>query len=52
MLATLGFGQEPPTVIARGREGFNDRDPDRPGHAVPVYSMTKPVTGMAAMILI
>ncbi|MET0180432.1 MAG: hypothetical protein ABW194_08130, partial [Novosphingobium sp.] len=26
MLATLGFGQAPPQVVARGLEGFTDRD--------------------------
>ena len=52
MLAALGFGQEVPTAIARGSEGFADRDPQSLDTLYRVYSMTKPVTGMAAMILI
>ena len=52
MLATLGFGQAAPGVIARGTEGFNDRDPVGLDSLFRVYSMTKPVTGMAAMMLI
>jgi CubicO group peptidase (beta-lactamase class C family) len=52
MLATLGFGQAAPTVIARGFEGFDDRDPQGLDTLYRLYSMTKPVTGMAAMILI
>lgn len=52
MLATLGFGQDKATVIARGTEGFNDRDPETLDTLFRVYSMTKPVTGMAAMTLI
>ena len=52
MLATLGFGQDKATVIARGTEGFNDRDPETLDTLYRVYSMTKPVTGMAAMMLI
>lgn len=52
MLAALGFGEGKPTVIARGIEGFNDRDVETADTLFRVYSMTKPVTGMAAMTLI
>ncbi|QGN54368.1 serine hydrolase [Novosphingobium sp. Gsoil 351] len=52
MLAMMGFGQRPATVIARGTEGFNDPDPETINTLYRVYSMTKPVTGMAAMMLI
>jgi CubicO group peptidase (beta-lactamase class C family) len=52
MLAALGFGRERATVIARGTEGFNDRDPQSLDTLYRIYSMTKPVTGMAAMTLI
>jgi CubicO group peptidase (beta-lactamase class C family) len=52
MLAALGFGQAKATIIARGTEGFNDRDPENIDTLFRVYSMTKPVTGMAAMMLI
>lgn len=52
MLATLGFGSDNATVIARGTEGFNDRDMQSLDTLYRIYSMTKPVTGMAAMALI
>ena len=52
MLAMMGFGQGKATVIARGTEGFNDRDVETMDTLFRVYSMTKPVTGMAAMTLI
>ena len=52
MLATIGFGEDAPTIIARGREGFADADSINQDTLFRVYSMTKPVTGMAAMILI
>ncbi|MET0180275.1 MAG: serine hydrolase domain-containing protein [Novosphingobium sp.] len=52
MVATLGSGRAPPQVIARGLEGFTDRDPVTLDSLFRIYSMTKPVTGMAAMILI
>ena len=52
MLAIMGFGQGKATVIARGTEGFNDRDAETMDTLFRVYSMTKPVTGMAAMTLI
>lgn len=52
MLAALGFGTDKATVIARGTEGFNDRDVQSLDTIYRIYSMTKPVTGMAAMTLI
>ena len=52
MLAALGFGGAAPGVIERGLEGFDDRDAVSLDSLFRVYSMTKPVTGMAAMILI
>ena len=52
MLAMVGFGQDKATVIARGTEGFNDRDAETMDTLFRVYSMTKPVTGIAAMTLI
>ena len=52
MLAALGFGRAAPTVIARGIEGFDDKDLVGLDTLFRLYSMTKPVTGMAAMILI
>ena len=52
MVAALGWHDAPPTFIARGLEGFDDKDPDGPQSLFRAYSMTKPLTGMAAMILI
>lgn len=52
MVAALGWRDAPPTFIARGLEGFDDKDPDSPQSMFRAYSMTKPLTGMAAMILI
>ncbi|MBS0480583.1 MAG: beta-lactamase family protein [Proteobacteria bacterium] len=52
MIAALGWRDNPPEYIARGREGFDDHDPDSAGSLFRAYSMTKPVTGMAAMMLI
>jgi len=51
-VAALGFGDGPPEAIARGSEGFDDGDEMTSDSLFRVYSMTKPVTGMAAMILI
>lgn len=52
MVAVLGRGQGAPQVIARGHDSFiapraSDRD-----SLYRIYSMTKPVTGMAAMMLV
>ena len=52
MVAMLGWGQDAPTAIAHGRDSFigqrlSDRDT-----LYRIYSMTKPVTGMAAMMLV
>ena len=52
MVAALGWHDAPPQYIARGLEGFDDKDPDGPQSLFRAYSMTKPLTGMAAMILI
>lgn len=52
MVATLGWRNEAPRYIARGTEGFNDHDPEGPHSLYRAYSMTKPVTGMAAMMLV
>jgi len=52
MVAALGWKDQAPGYIARGKEGFDDRDPGGPESLFRAYSMTKPLTGMAAMILI
>lgn len=51
-VATIGLGNRPADVIARGREGFGDNDAMSANSLFRVYSMTKPITGMAAMMLI
>lgn len=51
-VATLGWGDAPAGSVARGSEAFDDDDPVGPDSLFRIYSMTKPVTGMAAMMLI
>ncbi len=52
MVASLGLpGRETQYVVA-GSEGFTDADPVTPDSLFHIYSMTKPVTGMAAMMLV
>jgi CubicO group peptidase (beta-lactamase class C family) len=52
MVATIGQVGKPTQFIAKGSEGFTDADPMTPDSLFRIYSMTKPVTGMAAMMLI
>jgi len=52
MIAALGLPGKEPQFIARGSEGFTDADPVTPDSLFRIYSMTKPITGMAAMLLI
>ncbi|HQE00564.1 MAG TPA: serine hydrolase domain-containing protein [Novosphingobium sp.] len=52
MVAALGWADKAPGFIARGLEGFDDRDPGSAQSLYRAYSMTKPITGMAAMMLI
>ena len=52
MVAQLGWGQAPATTIARGVETLGRPDPATADSLYRIYSMTKPVTGMAAMKLI
>jgi CubicO group peptidase (beta-lactamase class C family) len=51
-LAALGWGTGPLGTISRGILGFDNPAPLGPDSLFRVYSMTKPVTGMAAMILV
>lgn len=51
-IAALGWGTGDPGYIARGTEGFSDRDQAGANSLFRAYSQTKPVTGMAAMMLI
>lgn len=52
MIAALGWGDAAPGYIHAGQEGFGDKDPAGPDSLFRAYSQTKPLTGMAAMILI
>jgi CubicO group peptidase (beta-lactamase class C family) len=52
MVASLGAPGQVPEFVARGSQGFTDPDPMTPDTLFRIYSMTKPITGMAAMQLI
>jgi CubicO group peptidase (beta-lactamase class C family) len=52
IVTALGLPGQPTQYLVRGSEGFTDADPVSPDSLFRIYSMTKPVTGMAAMLLI
>lgn len=52
MVAALGRPGKPTHYVARGSQGFTDLDPVTADSLFRIYSMTKPVTGMAAMLLV
>ncbi len=52
MIASLGLPGRDPHFLTRGSEGFTDTDAMSPDSLFRIYSMTKPVTGMAAMLLV
>ncbi|MCT2558320.1 beta-lactamase family protein [Tsuneonella sp. YG55] len=52
IVAALGWGQRPPEVIAAGTLALGQAAPAGADSLFRVYSMTKPITGMAAMMLI
>jgi len=52
MTATLGFGNGPVMSISAGVDGFTGPRPSDINSIYRIYSMTKPVTGMATMMLI
>jgi CubicO group peptidase (beta-lactamase class C family) len=52
MVATLGLAGRDPQFIARGSDGFDDPDAMTADSLFRIYSMTKPITGMATMLLI
>ncbi|MDG5747077.1 serine hydrolase [Qipengyuania sp. XHP0207] len=52
MVATLGWGQQDPMTIARGTLALGGEARVTPDSLYRIYSMTKPVTGMAAMMLV
>ena len=52
MVAALGMGQQAPEFIAQGNLAFGSEKAAGADSLYRIYSMTKPVTGMAAMMLI
>lgn len=52
MVATLGWGDRTPQVISQGMLAIGGATRAGPDSLYRIYSMTKPITGMAAMILI
>jgi len=52
MVAALGFGQREPAFVARGYDTFAQPRLSDGDSIYRIYSMTKPITGMAAMMLI
>ncbi|ATW03975.1 serine hydrolase domain-containing protein [Sphingorhabdus sp. YGSMI21] len=52
MMAMIGFGQQAPEVIAAGSLKLGGDRPVGPDTLWRMYSQTKPVTGMATMMLI
>ena len=52
IVASLGLPGQPTQFTMRGSESFTDADAVTPDSLFRIYSMTKPITGMAAMMLI
>lgn len=52
MVCALGWGQREADFIAKGRDSFLAERMADPDSLYRIYSMTKPITGMAAMILV
>jgi CubicO group peptidase (beta-lactamase class C family) len=52
VLATIGRSTALPDIIAVGTQGLGEKTPVDINTLWRVYSMTKPITGMAAMILV
>jgi CubicO group peptidase (beta-lactamase class C family) len=52
MVATLGWGQRDPLMIGKGTLAIGQAAPAGLDSLYRIYSMTKPITGMAAMMLI
>ncbi len=52
LVASLGRPGQATEFVALGSQGFTDPDPMTPDTLFRIYSMTKPITGMAAMGLI
>jgi CubicO group peptidase (beta-lactamase class C family) len=52
MVAALGWRQEAPDVLAYGHDSFTSTRASDQDSLYRIYSMTKPITGMAAMMLV
>lgn len=52
MVAALGWHQDVPQFLSRGATAFAHGRPVGPDTLYRIYSMTKPITGMAAMICV
>ena len=52
MVAAMGHGARDPQYLAQGTRGFSLPERVGPDSLYRIYSMTKPITGMAAMICI
>ncbi len=52
MVAALGWGQQAPEYIAQGNLAFGSEREADADSLYRIYSMTKPITGMAAMMLV
>ena len=52
MVVAIGRGQGEPEFIARGRDSFTGLRESNGDSLYRIYSMTKPITGMAAMMLV
>lgn len=52
MVATMGFGQNPADTIAAGTRTFGGSGAAGPDTIYRIYSMTKPITGLATVMLI
>ncbi|MGD9664423.1 MAG: serine hydrolase, partial [Novosphingobium sp.] len=51
-VAAMGMGHDPITEIAKGVKTIGQATPVSADSLFRIYSMTKPITGMAAMILV
>ena len=52
MVAAMGFGQDPADVVAAGTRTFDSAGAVGPDTIYRIYSMTKPITGLATVMCI
>jgi len=52
MVAAMGWGQQAPEILSKGSLAVGQAAPAGIDSLYRIYSMTKPITGMAAMMLI